>query len=205
MSVARGAGCTVTACRPLLPRCLAYADQAGRAGLPAGLGIGWQAGQRRGEDGRAGFGRAGRRARDRQVNYWPMANRPPQTRYAQSSGAKIAFQVSGTGPPDLVMVHGLVSHLDLQWQQTGYRRFVRALERGGRLIRLDKRGTGLSDPCAGLPTAEERARDVAAVMSAARSSRAVLSGLSDGGRRSPSPRPIPAEPGASSSTGPRTG
>jgi alkylation response protein AidB-like acyl-CoA dehydrogenase len=71
-----------------------------------------------------------------------MANRPPQTRYAQSSGAKIAFQVSGTGPPDLVMVHGLVSHLDLQWQQTAYRRFVRALEQGGRLIRLDKRGTG---------------------------------------------------------------
>jgi len=56
-----------------------------------------------------------------------MARRPPQTRYAQSSGAKIAYQVSGTGPPDLVMVHGLVSHLDLQWQQTGYRRFVRAL------------------------------------------------------------------------------
>jgi hypothetical protein len=23
------------------------------------------------------------------------------------------------------MVHGLVSHLDIQWQQTGYRRFVR--------------------------------------------------------------------------------
>ena len=53
-----------------------------------------------------------------------MARRPPQTRYAQSSGAKIAYQVSGTGPPDLVMVHGLVSHLDLQWQQAGYRRFV---------------------------------------------------------------------------------
>ena len=81
-----------------------------------------------------------------------MANRPPQTRYAQSSGAKIAFQVSGTGPPDLVMVHGLVSHLDLQWQQAAYRRFVRALEQGGRLIRLDKRGTGLSDPTAELPT-----------------------------------------------------
>jgi pimeloyl-ACP methyl ester carboxylesterase len=79
-----------------------------------------------------------------------MANRPPQTRYAQSSGAKIAFQVSGTGPPDLVMVHGLVSHLDLQWQQTAYRRFMRSLEQGGRLIRLDKRGTGLSDPTAEL-------------------------------------------------------
>jgi len=111
-----------------------------------------------------------------------MARRLPETRYAQSSGAKIAFQVSGTGPPDLVMVPGLVSHLDIQWQQTGYRRLVRALERGGRLIRLDKRGTGLSDPAGDLPTTQERVRDVAAVMAAARSSRAVLFGLSDGGR-----------------------
>ena len=42
--------------------------------------------------------------------------------------AKIAYQVSGAGRPDLVMVPGLISHLDIQWQQTGYRRFVRALE-----------------------------------------------------------------------------
>ena len=111
-----------------------------------------------------------------------MARHPPETRYAQSSGAKIAYQVSGTGPPDLVIVHGLVSHLDIQWQQTGYRRFVRALERGGRLIRMDKRGTGLSDPATELPTTQERVRDVAAVMAAAKSSRAVLFGLSDGGR-----------------------
>jgi hypothetical protein len=82
----------------------------------------------------------------RPMNNGHIARRPPQTRYAQSSGAKIAYQVSGTGPPDLVMVPGLVSHLDIQWQQTAYRRFVRALERGSRLIRLDKRGTGLSDP-----------------------------------------------------------
>jgi len=111
-----------------------------------------------------------------------MARHPPETRYAQSSGAKIAYQVSGAGPPDLVMVPGLVSHLDIQWQQTGYRRFVRALERGGCLIRMDKRGTGLSDPVAELPTTQERVRDVAAVMAAAHSSRAVLFGLSDGGR-----------------------
>jgi pimeloyl-ACP methyl ester carboxylesterase/DNA-binding CsgD family transcriptional regulator len=111
-----------------------------------------------------------------------MAARLPETRYAQSSGAKIAYQVSGTGPPDLVMVPGLVSHLDMQWQQTGYRRFVRALERGGRVIRLDKRGTGLSDPVGELPTTVERVQDVAAVMAAARSSRAVLFGQSDGGR-----------------------
>lgn len=111
-----------------------------------------------------------------------MARRPPQTRYAQSSGAKIAYQVSGAGPPDLVMLPGLVSHLDIQWQQTAYRRFVRALDRGSRLIRLDKRGTGLSDPARELPTIEERVQDLAAVMAAAGSSRAVLFGMSDGGR-----------------------
>ena len=139
-------------------------------------------------------------------NDGPMARYPPQTRYAQSSGAKIAYQVSGTGPPDLVTVPGLVSHLDIQWQQTGYRRLVRALERGGRLIRLDKRGTGLSDPAAELPTTQERVQDVAAVMAAAKSPRAVLFGLSDGGRPpSPSPPPIPAGPRALSSTAPRTG
>src|ERR1700730_14434533 len=125
----------------------------------------------------------------------PMARYPPQTRYAQSSGAKIAYQVSGAGPPDLVMVHGLVSHLDIQWQQTGYRRFVRALERGGRLIRLDKRGTGLSDPVAGLPTTEERVRDVAAGMAAASRRAPCCSGCpTAGGPRSRSPPPIPAGP-----------
>jgi pimeloyl-ACP methyl ester carboxylesterase/DNA-binding CsgD family transcriptional regulator len=111
-----------------------------------------------------------------------MARRPPETRYAQSSAAKIAYQVSGAGPPDLLMVPGLVSHLDFQWQQADYRRFVRALERGARVIRMDKRGTGLSDPTNDLPTTTERVQDLAAVMAAARSSHAVLFGMSDGGR-----------------------
>jgi DNA-binding CsgD family transcriptional regulator len=33
-----------------------------------------------------------------------VARHPPETRYAQSSGAKIAYQVSGTGPPFLAQV-----------------------------------------------------------------------------------------------------
>jgi pimeloyl-ACP methyl ester carboxylesterase len=89
------------------------------------------------------------------------------------------------------MVPGLVSHLDLQWQQTGYRRFVRALEQGGRVIRLDKRGTGLSDPTSELPTIQQRVLDVAVVMVAARSSRAVLLGLSDSSASNPGPSSPP--------------
>jgi pimeloyl-ACP methyl ester carboxylesterase/DNA-binding CsgD family transcriptional regulator len=111
-----------------------------------------------------------------------VARRVPRTRYAQSAGAKIAFQVSGEGPPDLVFVPGLVSHLDLQWQQPGYRRFVAALEHACRVIRFDKRGTGLSDPTDTLPSMDERVADLAAVMDAAGSRAAVVFGVSDGGR-----------------------
>jgi pimeloyl-ACP methyl ester carboxylesterase len=137
------------------------------------------------------------------VDHWPVARRLPQTRYARSSGAKIAYQVSGTGPPDLVMVPGLVSHLDIQWQQTGYRRFVRALEQGGRVIRLDKRGTGLPDPTTELPTTAERVQGVAAVMAAAKSSRSAC--LTAAGRLLRLPRPILAGRWAWSCTVPRTG
>src|SRR5271169_1334592 len=91
-----------------------------------------------------------------------VARRVPPTRYAQSAGAKIAYQVSGEGRCDLVFVPGLVSHLDLQWQQLSYRRFVTALEHACRVIRFDKRGTGLSDPTDALPDMDERVVALAA-------------------------------------------
>jgi pimeloyl-ACP methyl ester carboxylesterase/DNA-binding CsgD family transcriptional regulator len=111
-----------------------------------------------------------------------VARHVPPTRYAQSAGAKIAYQVSGQGPCDLVFVSGLVSHLDLQWQQLGYRRFVSALDYACRVIRFDKRGTGLSDPTDALPSMDQRVGDLAAVMDAAGSQAAVVLGVSDGGR-----------------------
>jgi pimeloyl-ACP methyl ester carboxylesterase/DNA-binding CsgD family transcriptional regulator len=111
-----------------------------------------------------------------------VARRVSSTRYAQSAGAKIAFQVSGAGPCDLVFVPGLVSHLEMQWQQLSYRRFVTVLERACRVIRFDKRGTGLSDPTEALPGMDQRVADLAAVMDAAESQAAVVFGVSDGGR-----------------------
>ena len=111
-----------------------------------------------------------------------VARRVPPTLYAQSAGAKIAYQVSGEGPCDLVFVPGLVSHLELQWQQLSYRRFVTALEQACRVIRFDKRGTGLSDPTDALPSMDQRVVDLAAVMDAAGSQAAVVFGVSDGGR-----------------------
>ena len=81
-----------------------------------------------------------------------------------------------------MFVPGLVSHLELQWQQLSYRRFVTALEQACRVIRFDKRGTGLSDPTDALPSMDQRVVDLAAVMDAAGSQTAVVFGVSDGGR-----------------------
>jgi len=107
----------------------------------------------------------------------------PPTRYAKSGDVSIAYQVFGEGPLDLVFVPGWVSHLDLNWEQPDYARFLDRLASFSRVIVLDKRGTGLSDrvPVERLPTLEERMDDVRAVMDAVGSERAALFGVSEGG------------------------
>jgi pimeloyl-ACP methyl ester carboxylesterase/DNA-binding CsgD family transcriptional regulator len=104
----------------------------------------------------------------------------PETYYAKSGGLHIAYQVTGEGP-DLVMVPGLTSHLEIQWRDPGYRRFMRSLSSFCRLVRFDKRGTGLSDPVAKPPTLDQRVADLIAVSSAAGCRRPVVLGFSDGG------------------------
>ena len=76
----------------------------------------------------------------------------PETRYAKSGDVHIAYQVIGEGPPDLVLVPGFVSHLDLGWDDPAT---VHVRERLGsftRLIRFDKRGTGTLTSKAGACT-----------------------------------------------------
>jgi len=105
----------------------------------------------------------------------------PPTRYATSGDVHIAYQVLGDGPVDLLVVPGFVSHLELFWENPEIRRFSAELGRFARLIVFDKRGSGMSDPVADVPTLEQRMDDVRAVMDAAGSERAVLMGISEGG------------------------
>jgi pimeloyl-ACP methyl ester carboxylesterase/class 3 adenylate cyclase len=109
---------------------------------------------------------------------------PPETRFAQSGDASIAYQVLGQGPPDLVMVPGFVSHVEYAWEDPSYARFLQQLASFSRLIMFDKRGTGLSDRITGIPTLEQRMDDVRAVMDAAGSQKAALFGVSEGGSMS---------------------
>ena len=102
-----------------------------------------------------------------------------ETKYAKSGDVHIAYQVLGDGPLDLVFVPGWVSHLDYLWEGPSAG-FLTRLASFSRLILFDKRGTGLSDRVAEMPTIEQRMDDVRAVMDAAESERAALLGISEG-------------------------
>jgi pimeloyl-ACP methyl ester carboxylesterase len=104
----------------------------------------------------------------------------PETRYARSGDVNIAYQVVGDGPFDIVFVPGFVTHLELAWKLSSFAPFLEELASFSRLIRFDKRGTGMSDRVSGAPTLETRMDDVRAVMDAAGSARAALFGLSEG-------------------------
>jgi pimeloyl-ACP methyl ester carboxylesterase/DNA-binding CsgD family transcriptional regulator len=102
-----------------------------------------------------------------------------ETKYARSGDLSIAYQVVGNGPIDLVFVMGWISHLDYLWDGPAYH-FMSRLASFTRLIVFDKRGTGLSDRVAELPSIEQRMDDVRAVMDAAGSERAAVLGISEG-------------------------
>jgi class 3 adenylate cyclase len=107
--------------------------------------------------------------------------RQPETRYAEGPEGKIAYQVVGDGPMDLVVVPGWFSHVDMLWGDPGWASFVGDFASFARVILYDKRGTGLSDPVDGVPTLECRIDDLRAVLDAAGSERAALFGFSEGG------------------------
>jgi class 3 adenylate cyclase/pimeloyl-ACP methyl ester carboxylesterase len=108
----------------------------------------------------------------------------PETRYAKSGDVRIAYQVTGSGPFDIVWVTGFVSNLDLEWESPPRARFFSRLSAFSRLIRFDKRGTGLSDRVSGMPHLEARMDDVRAVMDAAHCDCAAVIGASEGGAMS---------------------
>jgi pimeloyl-ACP methyl ester carboxylesterase/class 3 adenylate cyclase len=105
----------------------------------------------------------------------------PETRYTESDGLSIAYQVFGSGAQDLVFIPGIISHLEVNWQHDNHVRMMRRLAQHFRVICFDKRGQGMSDRFEGVPTLEQRMDDVRAVMQAAGSKRAVLFAYSEGG------------------------
>src|SRR5258708_11073488 len=71
--------------------------------------------------------------------------KPPETRYARSGDVRIAYQVIGNGPIDLVFVPGFLSNLEVHWEDPGYSHLLQRLGALTRLIQFDKRGSALQD------------------------------------------------------------
>ena len=105
----------------------------------------------------------------------------PETRYAKSGDVHIAYQMVGEGPMDLVLIPGLFTHVEHQWDEPSFARFLGRLAQFSRLIVFDARGAGLSDQAPELPPMEEQIDDLMAVLDAVGSSSAAILGLSQAG------------------------
>jgi class 3 adenylate cyclase len=107
----------------------------------------------------------------------------PETKYARLGGDRIAYQVFGEGPPDLVLTLGSFGHLDTAWEDPGSALFLRTLASFSRLIFFDRRGMGASDPLPPdpLPPWESYAEELAVILDEVGSERAAIMGAHDAG------------------------
>jgi class 3 adenylate cyclase len=106
----------------------------------------------------------------------------PDVRYARSGDVAIAYQTVGEGPVDFVWFRGMAGDLLSSWDQPRLIRHAHGLSELGRVLMLDKRGTGLSDRVRDVPTLETRMDDIRAVMDDVGSERAFLWTAHEGSR-----------------------
>jgi pimeloyl-ACP methyl ester carboxylesterase len=104
-----------------------------------------------------------------------------ETKFANVDGIRIAYNERGTGPPTIICVPGIISHLNLMENLPATRGTLDCLEKFAHVVTFDKRGQGLSDPTMSAPNLEERTDDIRAVMDGAGVDRAILVGFSEGG------------------------
>ena len=103
------------------------------------------------------------------------------TRYAHRGEASLAYRMLGEGPVDLVYLTGIVSHVEAVTEEPVVRRQVERYTRWARIVFVDRRGTGLSDPVDGDLDPEQDVADLAAVLDDAGIERAVVMGYAAGG------------------------
>jgi class 3 adenylate cyclase len=96
------------------------------------------------------------------------------TRYARSGDVNIAYRVLGDGPVDIVLSTGLISHVEVFFEEPGLVRFFERMGQFARVVLMDRHGTGLSDPLDGPRSVDDEAKDVLAVLDAVGVERAAL-------------------------------
>ena len=103
--------------------------------------------------------------------------------YAPQGSYRIAYEVFGSGPIDLVLSAGSFGAFDTDWEDPGAELFFRMLASFARVIRFDRRGTGGSDPLPidALPPWESFVEELDCVMDEVGSQRAVIMASYDAG------------------------
>lgn len=109
---------------------------------------------------------------------------PPDTRYATvGSGDRVAYQVLGGGPRDLVHTCGFYSQVDVILEDPSTLRYLKRLASFSRVVLFDSRGSGLSDarPADGRPLVEHWCEDLLSVLDAVGAPAPALMGYNDAG------------------------
>jgi class 3 adenylate cyclase len=105
----------------------------------------------------------------------------PETNYVKNGDVHIAYQAVGSEQRDLVYLAGIFSHIELQWENALYERYLTRLSSFTRLIMMDMRGVGLSDRTDRLPLLEDQMDDLSVVLDRVGSNRAGVFGVSQAG------------------------
>ena len=100
----------------------------------------------------------------------------PETLFAAGPEGQVGYQVFGEGPIDVLFVPPFAWNIDVMWENSTFERFFRRLGSFSRVIILNQRGVGVSDPVplGALPTIEEWADDIRVVLDAVGCERAAL-------------------------------
>lgn len=105
------------------------------------------------------------------------------TGYARLGSQRIAYEVVGSGPIDLVLTPGSFGAFDTDWEDPVAELYFRRLASFSRLIRFDRRGAGASDPLTldALPPWESFVEELTCVMDEVGSERAAIMTAYDAG------------------------
>lgn len=102
---------------------------------------------------------------------------PPRTQYLDREGSALAYQVIGDGPVNVVAYFEIIQHLDLLWTDPDVHRNYERTAGFARQVHFQRRGFGLSEQVSYVPTLEQQADDILAVMDAVGMQRATLWGI----------------------------
>jgi class 3 adenylate cyclase len=122
---------------------------------------------------------AGERWRSRSaIRQTPAVHDVPETRYASDGDVRIAYQVFGDGPVDLLFAMGGNIPIDIGWEDAGFERFMRRLGAFSRVVLFDSRGWGASRTSVETaPTVEVWADDLRLVLDTVGIERAAVMGF----------------------------